>query len=79
MKLSFNKKRAENSYKTYIGDFNDKSNLSMEVKWFIDEQLVLSNYYEFPIISGSIHWVGLAHETDVKDFFDKALKLIAFG
>jgi hypothetical protein len=80
MKLSYKKIRAINSYKNYVGDFGlDKSSLMIENQWFIDDRMVTITNIDVPIVESKIHWVGTNLDDDVKDFFDKALKLIVFG
>jgi hypothetical protein len=80
MKLSYKKIRSINSYKNYVGDFRlDKSSLMIENQWFIDHRMVTITNIDVPIVECKIQWVGANLEDDVKDFFDKALKLIVFG
>lgn len=79
MKFSYSKKRSINSRKEYIGSFDDKSRLQLEIKWIIDEKEVLSQFYDFPIFNSKINWVSIFIDNEIKNYFDKALKLIAFG
>ena len=81
MKICFTKKRAVNSYREFAGDFGDKTTLNIDVNWYIDSKLVLSTKIEAPILDSKIEWalVGSSIDLETREFFNKALKVLAFG
>ena len=80
MNHSLTKVRSLNSYIEYDADFSNKNVLNIDVKWFIDDRLVNTRLIELDIVEYEIQWVGCPSICkDDREYFNKVLKLIAFG
>lgn len=79
MNYSLIKKRGLNSHIEYNGNFCDKM-FHIDIKWFIKDRLFLSRLIKFNIIDNKIQWINCPSiSEDIQEYFNKILKLIAFG
>lgn len=80
MNHSLTKVRSLNSHIEYNADFSNKEVLNINVNWFIEDRLVNTRIIELNIVKSEIQWIGCPSICeDDREYFNKVLKLIAFG
>jgi hypothetical protein len=80
MKHSVTVQRSINSYLEYEVDFSDKEIVNITINWFISGKLVNSRFIELAVVEKEIQWIGCPSiNKSEREYFNKLLKLIAFG